>query len=95
MRQSLRIAAVLASRFGQSHRTEIISGKLVKRAQSSSGALTPGDRHSDVGGRIRDAGQPAAVASGCVPNVHPKAEATVAGSGAISNSFLHRQKARF
>jgi hypothetical protein len=48
----------------QSHRKEFVSGKIRKRAQSSSGALTPGDRHSDVGGRIRGAVQrlsPAAV----------------------------------
>ena len=37
------------------------SGKTVKRARSSSGALAPGDRHSVVGGRIRGVGQPAAV----------------------------------
>jgi hypothetical protein len=45
----------------QSHRKKFARGKIRKRAQSSSGALAPGDRHSDVGGRIRDARQPAAV----------------------------------
>jgi hypothetical protein len=43
------------------HRVEFSSGRVRKRAQSSSGVSSPGDRHSDVGGRIRGSGQPAAV----------------------------------
>jgi hypothetical protein len=42
-------------------RIEFTSGEIRKCAQSSSGVSSPGDRHSDVGGRIRGAGQPAAV----------------------------------